>query len=447
LVSVFFPNGENLRFLVDCGLYQEKDSDALNSKLNFDPSNINFALVTHNHCDHTGRIPMLVKEGFEGPIYSSNSNCKLMPPALYDSAKVLQSLAKNKNVKSVYTDLNVEYAIQHLKGCNWNETVQYNDNVRFVFFKNGHLLGASLILVQLSYPEYEDINILFTGDYNYKNTFFDVPSLPQWVLDLPLTVVIESTYGNRNSDDIEMCFNRNVIEAVNQNATIIAPVFSQGRAQEILYELKKMQQTSLLKSDVPIFLDGKLSHQYCRLYEKSSDITPDLQNFYPDNFTFVNKDWRETLIHSNETKIILTTSGMGSYGPAQMYLPEYIARKNTLIHFTGYCAEGTLGYSLKNAKAGDAVTIGGRLIKKSAVVEFTKEFSAHAKADELINFLQQFSSIKLLLVQHGEPDAKEQLAKSALEKCPNVKDVALLGNGYLFKADHYGFVKSISTKY
>lgn len=447
LICIQFPDGEYKRLLIDCGMFQEKEYSNQNGNFAFYPDKIDAALITHNHADHIARLPFLVKNGFKAPIFTSESNVSLMPPALQDSCKVLRNLAKFKKTQCYYSDGDVHKTISLLKPCNWEVPISIDPNIKCTFLKNGHLLGATLILVQISFPGYEDINILFTGDYKNSNIFFSVPELPEWVLDLPLTVVIESTYGDKESSDIKFCFTKNVIEAINNNATVICPVFSQGRAQEVLYELQRLQESGLLSTEIPTFLDGNLAIQYTERYKNCSDILPHMRNFLPENFSCVGKDVRESLLHNAESKIILTSSGMGSYGPAQVYIPEYITRKNALIHFTGYCAEDTLGYKLKNAQNGTAVNVGGRVLKKAAQVEFTSEFSAHAKANELINFLKKFSNLKMVLVNHGDPIVKEKFAARVLNEVPT-KDVAILGNGYSFRLDRYGFVKSFpSTKF
>lgn len=447
LICIQFPDGESKRLLIDCGMFQEKEYSNQNENFAFYPNKIDAALITHNHADHIARLPFLVKNGFEAPIFTSLTNVELMPPALEDSCKVLRNLATFKKTQCFYSDSDVSKTISMLKPCNWEVPISINQNIKCTFFKNGHLVGATLILVQISFPSYEDINILFTGDYKSSNMFFSVPKLPKWVLDLPLTVVIESTYGDKNSNDIEFCFNKNVISAINNNSTVICPVFSQGRAQEVLYELTRLQESSLLSTEIPIFLDGNLAIKYTERYKNCPDILPNMRNFLPENFSYVDKDLRESLLYNTESKIILTSSGMGSYGPAQIYIPEYITRKNALIHFTGYCAEDTLGYKLKKAQNGTAVNVGGRVLKKSAQVEFTSEFSAHAKADELISFLNQFSDLKMVLVNHGAPTVKEKFAARVLDEV-HTKDVAILGKGYSFRLDRYGFVKSFpSTKF
>lgn len=155
---------------------------------------------------------------------------------------------------------------------------------------------------------------------------------------------------------------------------------------------------------------------------------------------------RSDVLKSTSKKIIVTTSGMGSYGPAQVYIPEYISRSNTLIHFTGYTAEGTMGGKLKNAETGSMVEVGGLIAKKRANVEYTTEYSAHAKADEMIEFLKQFKNLKLVLVNHGESQTKNIFAERIVEEV-DAKRVGLLGREYFFRIDSYGLVKTLSTKF
>ena len=210
LIIVKFPSEETVRFVVDCGLFQEREYEEMNSVLPFNAENIDFCLVTHVHVDHIGRLPYMVRNGFFRSIYATETTCKLLPLALNDSFKVLNSVSKRKNVKSLYSDVDVERTLELLKPCKYNETIKVHENIKVTFLNNGHLVGAALILVQISYPGYEDINLLFTGDYNNKNMFFDVNPIPQWILDLPLTVVQESTYGSMDSSEIHRCFKYNI---------------------------------------------------------------------------------------------------------------------------------------------------------------------------------------------------------------------------------------------
>lgn len=447
LCIVKFPNGDLVRFVVDCGLFQEREHEGLNYVLPFNTDNIDFVLVTHNHVDHTGRLPFLVKNGFRNKIFTTCSTKKLLPLALSDACKVLKDVSKRQNQVCLYNESDVDITLDLVEDCDYNITKQITDDIKVTFFNNGHLMGAAVILVQISYPGYDDINLLFTGDYNNKNIFFKVNQIPEWVLELPLTIVQESTYGDKESTEIQKCFRSNIIKCLNNEGTALVLVFSLGRAQECLYELKCMQESEDLDINIPIFLDGNLAIKYTNLYINDGlDIDDSMRDFLPSNLTFVNKENRDKLLSDTDKKIILTTSGMGSYGPAQVYIPEYIRRKKTLIQFTGYTAEGTLGNRLKIANVDDVVTVGGLLVKKQADVEYSTEFSAHAKADEMIEFLNQFKNLKLILVNHGETQTKETFAKRIVEQV-KAKAVGILGREYFFRINPYGLVKTLSTKF
>lgn len=175
-------------------------------------------------------------------------------------------------------------------------------------------------------------------------------------------------------------------------------------------------------------------------------IKPEMRDFLPDNLTWVDKESRGSVLEDENKKIILTTSGMGSYGPAQVYIPEYISRNKALIQFTGYTAEGTMGNRLKSTELGEMVEVGGLIAKKRADVEYTTEYSAHAKADEMIAFLKQFKNLKLVLVNHGESQTKEIFAERIVNEV-DTKRVGLLGREYFFRVDPYGLVKTLTTKF
>lgn len=447
LVNVRFPDGHELHFVVDCGLFQEKDYSKYNKQLNFDPRNIDFCLVTHNHVDHIGRLPLLTRNGYTGKIYTSCVNQKLMPIALADCAKVIRENAKRTCDKAIFNDDDVDDVMAKVEGIPYAETKQIHRNVKVTFFANGHLVGAALILVQISYNGYEDINLLFTGDYNCRNEFVEVEPLPEWVTSLPMTVIQEATYGDMDSTEISKSFERNACSCLEKDGTVVALVFSLGRSQEILYELKRMQESGVLSTEIPIYLDGKLAIKYTKMYLKTDlNLKSGMQDFLPENLAFVDKSSRASVLHSPDKKVIVTTAGMGSYGPAQAYIPEYISRKKALIQFTGYVAEGTLGRRLKETQKNTTVEIGGVLRFKNADVEYTTEYSAHAKADEMIAFLQQFSDLKLVLVNHGETKTKDIFGDRILKEV-QVKAIGILGRDYFFRVNPYGLVSTKPTKF
>ena len=450
LCIVKYPDRTSSRFIVDCGLFQgREETNGENRTFTFTESSIEFALVTHNHVDHIGRLPLLYKNGFRGNIYTSLPTSVLLKPALYDSFHVLNDTAKRQHTTVLYGDSGVVGALKLVKGVPFGEQITIDEHIKVTFFQNGHLIGAALILVEISYPGEQNIHWLFTGDYNNKNIFLDIPALPKHVLEMPLNIMVESTYGDKYSQDIVPCFEHNILEAfaTNSNATIVIPVFSLGRSQEILYFLKNLQDQGKLDCAIPIFFDGRLAKLYTELYLKGVlGIKENMLDFLPYNMQYVDSSNRDMILADDNAKIILTSSGMGSYGPAPLYISNFIRRKNALIHFTGYTAEGTLGYFLRTTPIGEVVKVGGVLAKKQARVEYTSEFSAHAKADELIGFLQQFTNLNLILVNHGNLDVKETFATQVVSEVQS-KDVGIACREIFFRVSPYRLIKTMDTKF
>lgn len=446
LVVVKLPDGRTKKFMVDFGLFQEDEYRENNLKMLCNADELDFVLITHNHIDHTGRLPFLVKKGFYRSIYMTNETKELIGLALEDSCHVLLDMAKRQNTKPLYTMDDLENAKTKFVGCRYFKEIPVDSNITATFIPNGHLFGAAMIYVTIRYEGCEDINLLFTGDYNGHNMFFEIPGLPTQMLTKPLTVIQESTYGYMDSTAQTCVFEKNVIDAIEKGKTVVVPVFSLGRAQEILYVLKKMQEKGRLSEFVPIYFDGKLAIKYTEILRTAEYIDEDKRDFLPENLTFVAKDVRGLVIESEEPKIIVSTSGMGSYGPVQTYITNFLPRYDALIQFTGYTSENTLGGRLKAAQKEAIIEAFGLFLVKRADVEYTTEYSAHAKADEMINFLKQFTNLQLVLVNHGQLEVKEAFANRIMSQV-KPKNVGILGNGYLFRVNHFGLVKTMGTKF
>lgn len=453
LCVVKFPNGNTVKFIVDCGLFQEEEYNKYNDSFPFNSDELAFAAVTHNHIDHVGRLPLLAKHGFNNFVYATKLTKGFMREALEDTCKILTQVAKRNYSKALFCESDYNKILTLTKGCNYLEEIAaYEDNyygqkITLMFLDNGHLPGASMILVRISYPEEEDINLLFTGDYAVSSTFFNILPFPDFVFDLPLTVIQESTYADTNSSSISNVFEDNIINAVNEDKTIIIPVFSLGRSQELMLKIKKMQDKGLIDRDIPVYLDGKLSVRYTNIYLRNSELfKEDAREFLPANFNFVGKELRADLMLDSRCKIILTSSGMGSYGPAPCYISNYISSNKALIHFVGYPAAGTLSRRLRDTEKGDFVKVGSVIKKKYSDVEYTTEFSSHAKLDEILDFLKQFNNLKLILVNHGEDDCKENLAKEIVN-LELAKDVAIESRATFYRIGRYGLLKELTTKF
>lgn len=448
VVTIHFPE-QKVKFVVDLGLYQgEEDIDVKNyASLDLKPEEINFVLVTHNHTDHIGRIPLLYRKGYIGETHTTIDTAEMLPLSLEDNEKIIKLNAEESNRKALYGSNDVSETLKNVVKHEFEETFEPYPGVKVTFFMNGHLIGAAMILIQICYEGYEDTNILFTGDYKNENIFFNVNTLPKWVMKLPITIVSESTYGYINSKDATIpVFENNIIEQLKDKNTIMIPVFSLGRAQEVLYKLKCMQDSKILDKDIPIFLDGKLAMKYTALYQYKLHIKESMKDFIPKNFSFMKNEMRESILKSCGKKIIASTSGMGNHGPAQEYIPKLIEKKDACIHFVGYTAPSTLGYRLINTQPNELVEIGSVVKRKLATVKTTGEFSTHAKRDELVDFYNQFENIRMLLINHGEGPVKESFAKYCKESLNNCKEIAVLGMGYTVRLNAWGLVKTISEK-
>ena len=442
------PNRETVKFVIDCGLFQEKEYDSLNNELPFDCDEISFVVVTHNHVDHVGRLPLLFKRGYNGKVYCSTQTKILLPLALNDSQKVLSDVCKRKHQSSLYNVKDVETTLNNVVGVDFNNKIKVTPNVEVTFLENGHLIGAAMILIEINYPGEEPINVLFTGYYNNKNEFLNLHELPMRVRNKRMSVVIESTYGDTSVKDINYgFFSEKVLEAIEERKTIVLPVFSLGRSQEILLRLKELQDTNKLDINVPIYFDGHLAHAYTSLYLDSEFlIDKSKRDFLPKNLFFVNSQSRNDLLEMDECKIIVTTSGMGTYGPAQVYIPYFISKKIALILFTGYTAEGSFGANLRNAEEGKIVKVGGLICKKFADVSYCNEFSAHAKSEELIELLKKFNNLRGVLINHGQTETKDAFAEKILKEI-DISEVGILNREYFFRIGSYGIIKTLSTKF
>ena len=448
LCTLRLPNREKVKFVVDCGLFQEDKYESLNEKLEFDPSELAFALVTHTHIDHIGRLPMLTKYGFSGKIYMSEIASKLAEPALYNTLQILTQNAqkpsnKEKNVQTIFDEDDYNDTLNLIQPVEFYKTFNVHRNIRVRFIKNPHILGAAMILVTVHYNGCPPLNIMFTGDYAKKNTFFATKKIAESLKNENITIVQESTYGATETIEVEKTFGSSISSAARKGYTVVIPVFAFERAQLIMLKLKQLQEKGKLNPMIPIYLDGELAIKYTGIYSDISHIFfKDVKDFYPENFHYVSSPaMRQALLSMQSQKIILTTSGMGSWGPAKTYLPYFVEKKKCLIQFTGYVSECSLGRKILEAKPGDEITLcdNNKVIKR-AITKQTGEFSSHAKADELIEFDKLFLKPQAILINHGPTDTKRYFYDKVVEET-TAKDVSILERNLIHRIGPYGLLK------
>ncbi len=436
LLEVSFVDGRTYHILIDCGYFQEIKYRHLNYVNDLDPTKIDAILVTHNHIDHTGLLPKMVRNGYRNPIYMTKITNQLLPKFLKDSAEQQEDNAKYLKDKypaeawrfsPLYYEDDVERTMNICRGLDYGETYEILPGIKVTHFINGHLLGAGFILVQCQDSIMKPINYFFTGDYKLTNPFFPVPDIPEWVRRMELIMVHESTYGNTSSKDIKVCFTQNLLDAFSKNLFILIGAFAQGRMQEVLYDLRKLQDQNLIPEQYEIYVDGALGIDTTYKYQKILNwFNPETSDFLPKNLQIVDPKQRSNILNSTRPRIVVTTSGMLSNGPARQYVPMFLEHSRAMIHLTGYAAEETLARALLDAKRSEMISIGGNVYHKRAVVKSTREKTSHVTVDKSLSFINQFDNIAFLGVNHGETSVQNCLACLVKENCPNVGMVDLL---------------------
>ena len=261
----------------------------------------------------------------------------------------------------------------------------------------------------------------------------------------------EATYGDSFSTDRNFVLKENVAKAIAAKKNILFPAFSLGRYQEIMYLVRTWQEEGIIPSHVRVVLDGVLPLEYNQLYRKNRNLLrPEVKFFTPHNSSIAPKGvLKDVIINDSTQMIVITSSGMGTYGPSAEYIEKTLPLKNWLIHFLGYMSEDSYGRAIKDVAYGDfAVLRDGRLVRKLADVEYTNELSAHAKADENLAYEKRFEVVKFLGINHGERSKAEAYAKYVLMNSNNIRNnaVFVMNSSTTYRFNEYGnFVKPFSN--
>lgn len=412
LNSVHWPDGRNVRFLVDAGAAQGKDNSGFyNCFFPFNAGKISFAILTHGHHDHQGLLPAVVRQGFQGPIFTHYATANLMNVSLYDSCKIADAFTN----EPLCTINEVEKTLDLVVGCCPKKILKPDKNIRIVFYLNGHLVGAVLTLIVIICPGEEDINLIYTGDYKDNNVFFNVEMPPKQTRELNISAFFcESTYGNVDSTNpmFEKCLEKNTVQALKEGKTVVYPAFAQGRYQEILYNIKMWKKKGSIPEHTPIYADGGTSQEFTMRYIYNElGIKKLMKNFVPKDINFVPRSrdrlmYRKKIMDSAGPKIIIAPGGMGSYGPIQTYIDYYLSKSDALIHMLGYCSPESKGYELLNTPAGEKVSYNGREHIIACDVKKTAEMSGHAQRNKLLNLIKWFPNVKSIVINHGDEETK-----------------------------------------
>ena len=418
--SKYLIQTEKENILVDCGLFQGRKELRLRNwdKFPIDPSTIHAVLLTHAHLDHSGYIPLLVKNGFCGKIYCTPSTYDLCSILLPDSGYLQEEAArfankhkfsKHKPALPLYTEKDAEASLRYFKLVDFEKNYQLFDddaNINICFNRSGHILGAATILVKT-----KETSILFSGDLGRLNDPIMQPPQPIIHADY---LVIESTYGNRAHenisplDQLETVINR----IAKRNGTIVVPAFAVGRAQTILYLIHVLKETQRIPN-IPVFLDSPMAIDATEIflrYNSEHKLSSNEANQVCKGATYVNTVEESKAISMNKAaKIIISASGMAVGGRVLHHIKTFGPDERNAILFTGYQADGTRGDTLVR-KHQREVKIFGQTVPINAEILELENVSAHADAEEIMLWLKNFIiAPKTVFITHGEVDAAHAL--------------------------------------
>ena len=429
--SCFIVKDIDFTIMIDCGMFQGKHSIRERNYLDLikSPSHIDILLLTHAHIDHSGLIPRLVKNGFNGMIYATKATCELCKIMLPDSAHIQEMDTKwinkkNKRlghslVKPLYTVKNAEQSIKNFVPAKYSEIIQIHPRVKVRFRDAGHILGSSSIEMWVD-QDNKQIKLVFSGDIGQKDqAIIRDPEM----IDNTDILLIESTYGNRlhkGKEDTYNEFKNIILNSYNQKGNIIIPAFAVERTQEIIYTLAKLFKNNEIPK-IPVYIDSPLAISATEIFKHNEECfdeetksillsgnSPlDFKNLYFTRTTEESKRLNDEATGS----IIISASGMCTAGRIKYHLMNNLYRYESSVIFVGYQAEGTLGRRLIDGA--NQVRVYGEDVKVHAKIHTLGGFSAHADRNGLIEWIRNIKNPKLkIFIVHGEEEASQSLANN-----------------------------------
>ena len=413
--------------LLDCGLYQgnSKDMKDFNETFLFDPATIDCLVLSHAHIDHSGRIPKLVKEGFNGTIYATHATRSLCAIMLLDSAMIQERDAEYYNKRNpdnkrepLYESKHVHQAMQLFAGAPYNKWITIRPGVEVQYRDAGHILGSATVTLRIQ--EYDrTIHFGFTGDIGRPNRpiLRDPAKMP--AVDY---LICESTYGDRLHEEKPKEFERllRVIReaCIERKGKLLIPAFSVGRTQEIVYMLDQMENAGRLPR-IPVYVDSPLavnattvfgSHPECYDEELEEYLLTDENPFGFNGLQYITKvEASKALNYSDEPCIIISAAGMMNAGRSKHHLNNMVENSRNTILIVGYASPQTPGGKLRDGVEG--LKLFGQYKAVKAHVEIMDSFSAHADKLEIYDFIKgQKQHTKNIFLVHGTIDRQEHLS-------------------------------------
>ncbi len=416
--SCYHITADGLNLLIDCGMYQGKDSDTINrSPFGFDPESIDYLILTHAHLDHSGLIPKLVAEGFRGRIITTTATAELLEIMLLDSAHIQEKDAEWMTKKSfragkdivyepLYTHDDVINALTYIDKKTYHEEESLSQNISYRFLDAGHILGSAILEIWFK-KNGEKKKVVFSGDVGKNNN--PIINDPEHVEEADY-VVVESTYGNRlhrSLDDTIVELEEAIRTTFKKGGNVLIPAFAVGRTQDILYILNTFVKEGGFKS-LDVYVDSPLADKATKIYMSHPEFfdAHALENFKFRSSDGMHLHFTTTVEESqklNKIKsgaIIIAGSGMCEGGRIRHHFKHNIWRPECSIIFTGFQVRGTLGrHIIDGAKS--AYILGEEMAIRAKVYTIGG-FSAHADQNELLEWLQSFKTNPSVIIVHGE---------------------------------------------
>ena len=416
--------GKNL--LVDCGMEQGRD-EFDNQEIPVDPSQIDFILLTHAHIDHSGLLPLIFAQGFQGRIITNIATQRLCEIMLRDSAHIQTVEAEWKNrkarragddeIKPLYTMEDAEGVLKLFEPCNYNEVLSLDEHIKVRFFDAGHLLGSASIEIKIMENGVEKV-IVFSGDIgNLDQPLINDPHF----LEYADYVVMESTYGDRLHEHTAIDYTERlwsvIRRTVSRGGNVVIPSFAVGRTQELLYYIRKIKTDYASDKDslFDVYLDSPLAIEATKIFDESmvncmacfdqEALTLIKKGINPIKFEGLNlsvtSDDSKAINFDPKPKVIISASGMCEAGRIRHHLKHNLWRKESSVVFVGYQAVGTLGRILLDGIK--TVKLFGETIEVDAEIVELEGISGHADQRGLIQWVSAFKEKpKRVFIVHGE---------------------------------------------
>lgn len=399
---------DGVKILIDCGMIQgSRFAENLNrSEFKYDPSSVDYLLVTHSHMDHIGRIPKLVRDGFNGVILSTPETKDIARIMFEDGLKILEEEARHEGQLPLYEKKDVEKTLSLWNTLPYHTKRELKGGLNVYFKDAGHILGSSII--EISHNEKK---IVFTGDLG--NSPSPLLKDTEEVTDADY-LVMESVYGNRNHEtrgERKSKLKDFIKRTIEEKAILIIPAFSLERTQAILHEMNDIFENGDV-ANLPVFIDSPLASKVTEVYKKYANedfndavkaemaTGDDVFNFPRLKFTAKMED-SISIRRTPNPKIIIAGSGMSHGGRIVQHEKNHLSDPKTTVLLVGYQTVGSLGRQLEEGAR--SVNIFGETINVRAKIEKINGYSSHKDSDNLVNFVESTATrVKKIFVVMGE---------------------------------------------